>query len=124
MNPTSYSINLHSLGLCGTVFLCLGLLLSVAGMVFFLAAGSAISIGPHSLRDTMSGVLEETHDGGGSLSFHDSHYILVSGREKLVYLLPLAAGILLTASGLLIRSKLPAYREVEQSLPAVQSGEP
>jgi hypothetical protein len=85
------AININTISISGLVLLWLGVITCFGGLILFLAVCGGIS--PNAL--------------GKSLHSHDTYYVLIQGLRLLVYILPLVAGLLLVASGLLIRRQIP-----------------
>jgi hypothetical protein len=94
------TIPLNTLGLSGTILLWLGVILAVGGLALFLAVCGGIS--PVGNEET--------------LHSHDTYYILIHGSRRLIFLLPLVAGLILIASGLLIRRQLPILEAMVMNL--------
>jgi hypothetical protein len=85
------AININTISISGSVLLWLGVITCFGGLILFLAVCGGIS--PNAPEK--------------SLHSHDTYYILIQGLRRLVYVLPLVAGLLLVASGLLIRRQIP-----------------
>ena len=80
-------------GHIGTALFWIGMLVMLVSICLFVMAGKGISI-----------------DHGGGLDSHDTYYIIVDLGHRLMFLVPFIAGLLLTFSGLFIRSQAPAIR--------------
>lgn len=89
------NINLPMLHVSGTVLLVLGVLVAVLGIGLFIA----VSAGVHETA--------VVHD---ELSFGHIEMIKPGMRERIVFLVPVVAGIMLAVSGALIRSKVPEWK--------------
>jgi len=97
------SLNVNSLGISGAILFWLGVVICILSLAFFIAVSTGITDGVFSEGGSF--------DGSSTLTFHHSDRLLIGWQDKLVFLLPLAAGIILTLAGLLIRSKVPEYQK-------------
>ena len=98
------SINLNTVGISGTILFWLGIGVCVVSLALFIAVSTGITDGLVPERGSF--------DGTTTLTFHHSDCILIEWRDKLIFLMPVAAGIILTFSGMLIRSKVSEYAKV------------
>lgn len=90
------AININTIGLSGSILLWMGVIVFLGGLALFVAVCGGISpVGE-----------------GKSLHSNDTYFILIFGIRRLIFLLPLAAGLLLVASGLLIRGQLPFLKSM------------
>jgi hypothetical protein len=108
------TINLHTLGLSGTILVWLGASVCVLSLALFIAVSSGIR--EHGAM--------ENQTSEGPLTFQHQDFIVPTGTERLMFLLPLAAGMMLAASGVFIRSKIPEYREIFPSIGGYFESEP
>lgn len=90
------AININTIGLSGSLLLWIGVITCLGGLALFLAVCGGISPAGE----------------GKSLHSHDTYFILINGMRRLIFLLPLAAGCFLVASGLLIRGQLPFMKSM------------
>jgi hypothetical protein len=108
---TSMTISLNALGIVGTILFWLGLIVCVVSVYLFIAVSNGISDGTIS----ESGILDERTS---ILTFGHSDTILIGWKERLVFLLPVAAGIALVVAGAYARGRVPVFKE---SLKAINS---
>ena len=97
-------------GHIGMTAIVLGIALSIASIVLFFVGGSGISLG------SPQGSL----DSAGTLHLHDTYYILFPTGHRLILLLPLISGIILVATGTLIRRQIP---EISSNLQIIEEAE-
>ena len=102
-HTSSMSLNLNTLGISGAILFWLGVVICVLSLALFIAISTGITDGVFSEGGSF--------DGTSTLTFHHADRLLIGWRDKLVFLLPLAAGIILTLAGLHIRSKVPEYQK-------------
>ena len=86
------AININTIGVSGSILLWLGVITCLGGLALFLAVSGGIS--PDRYAE--------------SWPLHDTYYILVDWKHRLIFLLPLVAGFILVGSGLLVCRQLPA----------------
>lgn len=89
------NINLHLLHVSGTVLLVIGVLVAVLGIGLFVAVSAGIT---------------ETSVVHDEFSFQHLDMMKPGMRERMVFLLPVVAGIMMAVSGALIRSKVPEWK--------------
>jgi len=94
------TLNLTTLGLTGGILFWLGILLCVATLVLLLAVTGGISDVVVSYETVHS---VEVH-------FVHSTKLLLGWKEKALFLLPLLSGLLLVASGIWIKVKVPTFQ--------------
>jgi hypothetical protein len=99
------STNLQTLHLSGTVLLSLGVLIAVLSIGLFIAVSHGVHEGI-PIAEADRGVVGED----GSLTFPHVDVMVPGMKERIVFLLPVVAGILMAVSGLLIRSKVPEWK--------------
>lgn len=90
------AINVNIIDMIGWVTIILGVSICIVGIVFFLAV--CRGIGP-----------------GGDL--HDTYFIIINGTRRLIFLLPVASGVLLLISGVMIRGQLPYFKNLLTGIP-------
>jgi len=95
------TININTVSISGSVLFWLGVITCLGGLMLFLAVCGGIS--PIRLEK--------------SLHSHDTYFILINGFRRMVFLLPLVAGLLLVASGLSIRRQVPALEAMLMNIP-------
>lgn len=101
-------INIHTIGTASIALICIGGLVSIIAVGLFLAVGSGVSLGKPD--DT--------------LHAHDTYFIVIHGPGRLVFLLPLVAGLILMLSGLLIRREVAPLGALADNPVAFESPEP
>jgi len=97
--------NLQTLHLSGTILLSLGMLIAVLSIGLFIAVSHGVNEGI-SIAEADKGVVGEN----GTLTFPHVDVMVLGMKERGVFLVPVAAGILLAISGVLIRSKVPEMK--------------
>jgi hypothetical protein len=95
------TININTVGLSGSVLFWLGVITCLGGLMLLLAVCGGIS----PVRSEKS------------LHSHDTYFILIHGFRRMVFILPLVAGLLLVASGLSIRRQVPALEAMLMNIP-------
>ena len=95
------TINTNTIDITGWVLVWLGVVTCIGGFVLYLAVCGGIAPGG------------ESHD----LHQHDTYFIMINGVRRLIFLLPLASGFILLASGISIRSQLPFLNEMFTVIP-------
>jgi hypothetical protein len=105
------TISLNTLGIVGTILLWLGLILCVISIYLFIAVSNGISDGKFSESGSFDGATS-------ILTFGHSDTILIVWKERLVFLLPFAAGVALVVAGTNARGKV---RELKEALEAIDS---
>ena len=96
------NVNLNALGIIGTILFWLGIMICVGSALLYFSISKGISDGDKGQHIDATGVLH----------FHHMDYFYLGGKDKLIYLLPATAGILLISSGVLIRAKNAELYEV------------
>ena len=95
------AINTNTIDIAGWVLVWLGVVTCIGGFVLYLAVCGGIALGG------------ESHD----LHQHDTYFIMINGLRRLIFLLPLAAGFILLASGISIRTQLPFLNAMFTAIP-------
>ena len=97
--------NLQTLHLSGTVLLSLGVLIAVLSIGLFVAVSAGVHEGI-SIAEADKGVVGED----GTLTFPHVDVMVPGMKERMVFLVPVVAGIMMAVSGALIRSKVPEWK--------------
>ena len=92
------AININTISISGSILLCLGAITCVGGLALYLAVRGGIA------------------PGGEGDHLHDTYFIIINGMRRMIFLLPLAAGIFLIASGLLLRGQIPFLNSMFTSI--------
>ena len=100
------AININTISVSGSILLWLGVITCLGGLAFFLAVSSGIS--PDRYAE--------------SWPLHDTYYILLHWKQRLIFLLPLVAGLVLLASGLLVRRQVPTLQSMLMNIPIQNQG--
>jgi hypothetical protein len=95
------AININTISVGGSVLIWLGVIICLGGFAFFWVVSSGIS--------------PDRYAEGWPL--HDTYFILLHWKHRLIFLLPLLAGLILVASGLLIRRQVPTLQSMLTSVP-------
>lgn len=93
--PFLMNTNLQTLHLSGTILLLLGVLIAVLSIGLFIAVSAGVT---------------ETNVVHDEFSFQHIDMMKPGLRERIVFLVPVVAGIMMAVSGVLIRSKVPEWK--------------
>jgi hypothetical protein len=95
------SISINTIAASGSILLWLGVIIFLAGIILFLAVCGGIA--PAGLGD--------------DLHTHDTYFILIHGIRRMIYILPLIAGLVLICSGVSIRRQVPSLEAMLTNIP-------